>query len=385
VQLGSTRAASRGPGVLAFAAASHTNSGETGADLVAVGNSRDSALVGATPLLSTSRRMHPASKGALVAPESRGLAANATRLVSPRLLKSSLRLDPMRFTSRTVWFFLVTGLLAGCANDDSESVPEDRVVTLAMKPFAVPPGVDSYKCQNFANPFGEDVDISAFESSMTLGSHHLLLFFKPFATDTDVDDCSGLEFTEPSPYATQLQNDSIVYPEGTALALNKNQGFRIQVHYLNPDPKLFLSVNVTLGLHIAKPGAARQRAGQLFVVEDQIHVDPYSEATVTHTCTPPSGLSFLTAFGHMHSHGRTFDAKIGDDAIYHSETWDNPTPAVFSPPFTAAGDGKLTFSCTYQNNTAQALTFGESAKTDEMCVFVAQVFPVNESSDVACQ
>jgi hypothetical protein len=61
---------------VAFAAASDANSGETGADLFTDRDCRGSATVGASPVSSTLRRMRPASKIALVSPESRALAAN---------------------------------------------------------------------------------------------------------------------------------------------------------------------------------------------------------------------------------------------------------------------------------------------------------------------
>src|SRR5262245_43511942 len=57
-------------------------------------------------------------------------------------------------------------------------------VTLSMTPFVVPSGGEVYKCQNFANPFvGQDANVTKFESHMTPGSHHLLLFYRPAATD----------------------------------------------------------------------------------------------------------------------------------------------------------------------------------------------------------
>src|SRR5262245_14890758 len=53
-----------------------------------------------------------------------------------------------------------------------------KSVTLKMTPFTVPSGGEVYKCQNFANPFGAEAEVSAFESHMTPGSHHMLLFYK---------------------------------------------------------------------------------------------------------------------------------------------------------------------------------------------------------------
>ena len=79
-------------------------------------------------------------------------------------------------------------------------------MTIELASFDVGPGEEVYKCQNFANPFGEDVEVSAFESHMTGGSHHLLLFYKNGASDGPLTDCSGLEF-DATPYGTQLPDD----------------------------------------------------------------------------------------------------------------------------------------------------------------------------------
>src|SRR5262245_17633829 len=72
---------------------------------------------------------------------------------------------------------------------------EGGSITLTMDSFQVEPGTEAYRCQNFANPFGEDFDVKRWESHMTPGSHHLLVFYKTGATSTPIETCSGLEFS----------------------------------------------------------------------------------------------------------------------------------------------------------------------------------------------
>ncbi len=82
--------------------------------------------------------------------------------------------------------------------------PDDQTPHLEMDSFVVPAGGEVYKCQNFANPFGgANAEVTKFESHMTPGSHHLLLFYKKNPTDGPLEDCSGLEFAA-TPYSTQL-------------------------------------------------------------------------------------------------------------------------------------------------------------------------------------
>ena len=37
----------------------------------------------------------------------------------------------------------------------------------------------------------------------------------------------------------------------------------------------------------------------------------------------------------------------------------------------------ITWDCTYFNNTGAALTFGDSAQTNAMCIYLAQYYPAN--------
>src|SRR5262245_2776085 len=86
------------------------------------------------------------------------------------------------------------------SSSGSGGTPGEQTVTLKMTPFTVPPGGEVYKCQNFANPFGgANAEIARFESHMTPGSHHLLVFYQEQLEDSTLQDCSGLEFG-PTPF-----------------------------------------------------------------------------------------------------------------------------------------------------------------------------------------
>ena len=252
-------------------------------------------------------------------------------------------------------------------------------LTLTMTSFTVPPGGEVYRCQNFANPFGGlPTDVSAFESHMTSGSHHLLLFYKKNATDTAEADCSGLEFAA-TPYSTQLPDDSLEFPEGVAAQIPNNQGFRLQSHYLNTTDKP-IEAHVALTFHLAKPGTVKDHAGVLFVVQPDISAAPNTTTTVDYACKLPYDMNIIKAGSHMHKHGTKFDATIGEapslDTLVTTTQWDEPKPTLFAPAKPLKGGDTLSFHCTFNNNTPNTLTFGESAATDEMCIFVGSFYPV---------
>ena len=249
-------------------------------------------------------------------------------------------------------------------------------LTLTMTSFTVPAGGEVYRCQNFANPFGADVDVSAFESHMTSGSHHLLLFYKDGATDSAEEDCSGLEFAA-TPYSTQLPDDSVEFPAGVAALVKANTGFRLQSHYLNTTNQP-IDAHVELTFHTVKPETVTAHAGVLFVVEPNFAIKPNSTSIVSHTCSLPFDMNVIKAGSHMHKHGTHFDATVGAETVFETTTWDEPKPALFVPAKPLKGGDTLKFNCTFVNNTPDTLTFGESAETNEMCIFVSSFYPVPE-------
>lgn len=260
-----------------------------------------------------------------------------------------------------------------------------ETLTLTMTTFTIPPGGEVYRCQNFANPFGGvDVDISKFESHMTGGSHHLLLFYKDGVVDGVDPKCDGLEFAA-TPYSTQIPDDSLDFPAGVAALVPAKTGFRLQSHYLNTTDKP-IEAHVEVTFHLAKPGTVKDHAGVLFVPEYKFAIQPNSTQVVNHTCNLPFDMNLLKAASHMHKHGTHFDAKIAGEKVFETATWDEPESAFFAPAKAVKGGAKLDFNCTFVNNSGQILTFGESAETNEMCIFVASFYPAPPGEvTVGCQ
>lgn len=272
-----------------------------------------------------------------------------------------------------------TGVTTGAGGNVGDTV------TLTMTSFTVPPGGEVYKCQNFANPFGgADADVSKFESHMTGGSHHLLLFYKDGATDGVDPNCSGLEFAA-TPYSTQIPDDSLGFPEGVAALVPAKMGFRMQSHYLNTTNKP-LEAHVEITFHLAKPGTVTDHAGVLFVPHLDLNIPGNSMTVINHTCKLPMNMNLLKAASHMHKHGTHFDAKIGGEKVFETTTWDEPESALFAPAKAVKKGDMLDFNCTFVNNSPNTLTFGESAETNEMCIFVSSFYPVPAGqTTVGCQ
>jgi hypothetical protein len=253
--------------------------------------------------------------------------------------------------------------------------PTTGTVTLTMDSFTVAPGAEVYYCQNFANPFlSQDVEVSEFESHMTAGSHHMLLFYKSGVTNGPLETCSGLEFAA-TPYGSQQPDDSLSFPPGVAALVPGSMGLRLQAHYLNTTMST-INAQVQLVLHLAAPGTVQNQAGVLFVVDAQFDVLPNSQAVVSNDCTIPVDMNLLRASSHMHRHGTNFVATVAGSTVYQTTTWSDPKPAIFSPPTVLHAGDPLHFACTFDNTMGGTdLTFGESAQTNEMCIFTGSFYP----------
>lgn len=252
----------------------------------------------------------------------------------------------------------------------------DGTYTIALDPFVVAPGQERYACQDFANPFGgASAAIHAFASHLTPGSHHLLLFYKPAATDAALADCSGSEFA-PGPYGSQRPDDALVYPDGVAAVVAPSDGFRVQAHYLNAGAAA-LEVRVEVRLTRIDDAAVRDRAGVLFFSNGAIDVPAGASGVVAQkSCTLPFAVNLIQASGHMHEHGRAFIASAAGMTLFQSAVYSDVTPAVFDPALPLASGTAVRFACTYDNSDGSApLHFGDSARTDEMCIFSAQFYP----------
>jgi hypothetical protein len=77
----------------------------------------------------------------------------------------------------------------------------------------------------------------------------------------------------------------------------------------------------------------------------------------------------------MHQRATQFVATEGTQTLYQTTSWNNPVPAVYTPPLQLTKGTNVTFSCTYVNDTGQPLVFGESAQTNVMCIYEMSFYP----------
>jgi len=277
-----------------------------------------------------------------------------------------------------------TGGSAGVAGTGGTASTTHQIIELKMQQFSVPAGSEAFACQNFANPNGANQLVFVeTESFMTTGSHHMFLMEGgsntngPLETEqTNPNGCNGLQFST-MVHSAQTPQTTLKYPAGVGAKLNGGTGLRMVAHYFNTSTAA-VTPDVRVLLYVANPGEVTQLAGFLFGNVASINVQPGRTGQAHGTWTMPYDLSMLFFVSHMHSHATNFVATVNGQVLYQTTEWDAPTPIEFNPMKQIAGGSVIDWTCSYDNTTGSiALQFGESAKTNEMCIINGRVITPN--------
>jgi hypothetical protein len=217
---------------------------------------------------------------------------------------------------------------------------------------------------------------------MTSGSHHMFVFIGG-NEDGPLVACSGLTFG-PNLHLTQRSHDSTRFPKGVGRILNATDGIQLQIHYLNAsDVAVHTEISATLNATL--PENVPTLASGVFINTVSISVPPFSKGTVKNSCTVPKDIEVFEAASHMHQHGVHFTARASDgQLLYDTDQWAEPPPWTFTPPRRLKAGSTIDIQCNYQNTTAVSLSFGESAASNEMCIFSGGYYPALPGENITC-
>jgi hypothetical protein len=246
--------------------------------------------------------------------------------------------------------------------------------------FDLPPGGEAFKCQNFVNPVGKDIAIVKASTFMAPGSHHMYVFDDPnFNQNTNaLADCSGTEFHDYLILA-QTPQDVQTYPAGVGRSLPGNYGLRVLMHYVNAGSTT-MTAQVNAKFEWLETNQVQHLAAQMELNNAVLRVPP-GQSTQSRTYTVPYGISVFYAISHMHRRATRFHAATSaSQVIFQGTEWDEPKPTLYDPPLQVGGNSVITWSCDYNNDTGQTLTFGESATANEMCILFALFYATDASS-----
>jgi hypothetical protein len=273
----------------------------------------------------------------------------------------------------------------GCGGAAPHPIGASAGVRYEMTPFTVPAASEVFMCQYFP-PSGKDVWVSNLHSSMTAGSHHLVVFrIDPMLGEPPSGQypCDQLDMpagVDSILFATQELETDRGMPDGVGMHLAGSAGVYFQSHYLN-STSANIHANVEFDFMPIDRAAVQKIAGEFFLSNQSLAIPPGMQ-TATRSCRAPFDMHLLYAQGHMHRHALSLDGEVAGQPVYHTDTWDSPVMARFPAPGLAVATGDtVRWTCTYDNQTAGTIVYGNSAATNEMCIFAGLYYPAPDGPD----
>jgi hypothetical protein len=181
----------------------------------------------------------------------------------------------------------------------------------------------------------------------------------------------------------------------------------INVHYLNSGATP-INPTVSIKIQAYKPGVVKTHVGTLFLNQINMSV-PVGTTPVDTTSTwggnpgaasADGSYTIFTSWSHMHKWATKFQALTNNQPFYTEANWDSPqlwyheplpsgatnptnTATGATSPVHMAASQSITWTCTYYNPPgpgAISLTFGDSAQTNVMCIYLGQYYPASPTA-----
>ncbi len=279
---------------------------------------------------------------------------------------------------------------------DAPLDPPARGFQVRSPDIVIAAGEEKTLCYYFRTPNTEALAINRFVSNMTPGSHHMIMYrtSEPRMPDGTVseEECStsvrGTDFAQWI-YAASQPTANLPFPAddgaGKPLAIDIPAGtpMFIQMHYLNAsdDP---LTVNVTLNAEALEAGVAYTKTAAYITFNGNIFI-PHGSVGLVESASCESNANAKFWMMSTHAHKQAVKTRVLDGAVemYSDTDWEHPVPRMFMEPdqfFTFTN--RISYECTYNNNTGRAIETGDSAQTDEMCMAVGYYFKTAGSDAV---
>ncbi len=295
------------------------------------------------------------------------------------------RLLPIALVGSTV--------LVACASAPAPA-PGDTTFELRME-TSLSPGAEAHHCKFFRVPSSgaPEVFLRGGRHDLSSLAHHYIVFRTTLADPPregtfDCDEHGAMSSVTTYVTGGQTPHENADFPAAAALPLRAGEVLLLQGHFVNPGARP-APATVDVLLRIAPEAAVERRAGMLRFYQPYIHVPARGRRTSTLSCPIPGDITLLAASAHMHRRGvryRAFVDRPGEPRasvpFYESETWNHP--AFYTGFLRIPRGSTIRYACTYENTGDADAVQGQSALTDEMCMFNAFYYPALPPDAESC-
>lgn len=260
------------------------------------------------------------------------------------------------------------------------------MTTLVSTDWSLPAGTERYDCTYIT--LEEDVWVTEFHPILPVGTHHTVVTLVPGGTEEDgTRECNDpFEGGPRQIYGTGVGSQPLIMPDGVAVKLPAGEQLVLNLHIFNAGAE-DISGTSAIEIVTAEESAVENEADLEIWGKTDLLIMPNDTTVESTACTIASDLSLIFAQPHMHTRGRhlklTHTPQGGEpvDLIDAPYDFDEQLHADFDPAIQLAAGDTIAIECTYENETDDAITFGEST-TDEMCFAGLWVYPAGE---IFCQ
>jgi hypothetical protein len=283
--------------------------------------------------------------------------------------------------------------------------------------LVVQPGQEIFLCYYVTLP-DTQVEVGSFQSWMSPeSSHHFIVyqqggsslagglgaFFSAAQPNGTIQACNfGLGQWI---YATSTPGQvvSMDMPSGVGYPFSPGTQIMLNMHFINTGTEV-LYPKVILNILFAKN--VQYQAAAMVSFNRSINVPPATASgpgtqTVSGTCQAPVGSQFFAISTHTHKHATaavvdfvsggtsTEIVHTGATATYPANQvpgsgtdWQHPGVGSWKAPnfLTVQSGDSFKYSCSYENTDSTAVTVGETAASNEMCMMIGYYFPAGTSS-----
>jgi hypothetical protein len=251
--------------------------------------------------------------------------------------------------------------------------------------FDLNPGQEIFNCYHYATPNDAVYPVGEWDSQMSPGSHHFILYrmdgdTTPSNTLTNPGCTSGFGGNTWL-YTMGAPRGHLAFPDGVAMNLQPHERIIFDMHYINTGTSV---IHARIGLNVNKVKAEKyQLADAQISFNTSIYIPPNGMQKVGGDCIPAAGANYFLMQTHMHKRGiaasvtrKLANGQLGEELV-HTTNWDSPDVHIWQQaPFLTFQPGeKFHYTCTYQNDRASVVTVGTSAEKNEMCMAEAYFFP----------
>jgi hypothetical protein len=267
--------------------------------------------------------------------------------------------------------------------------------------YAVAPNQEIFP--NYCVVVPKDIQVGGFQSFMTANSSHHFILYQGSASSSATTGANCSLGAATWVYATSTPGEvvGLPMPANVGLEMAANTQLIINEHFINPGTE---TAYPQIKLNLLFATNVKYEAGVMVSFNVKIDVPAATAAgpgqqTVNGTCTAPAGSNFFAISTHTHKHATaawvdyTHDGTTteivhtgalaagqsypADQEVGSGTDWEHPGVGLWeTAPFltTSAGD-TFQYNCSYTNTGSTAVTVGETAAYNEMCMSIGYYFP----------